>query len=106
MDVDIAALPSLDLVDRLKVPGGDVVYFILDSDGQPLYIGRTMGLYTRLGCHSVVRGSPGNGAVRVAWLACSDWREADEIESALIFSLKPPLNARGKRWKLARRQWP
>ena len=107
MDIDIASLPSVALEDRLRIecPGGEAVYFILDIDGNPLYIGATVHLKDRLGCHRVVRGSPENGAVRVAWFAC-DWRTAHRIEADLIYGMKPPLNVRGKQWRLALRNSP
>ncbi len=99
MDIEISALPSLALVDRLAVRECSAVYFILDDDGMPLYIGSTAHLKTRLGCHRVVKGSPENGAIRVAWWEC-DWRLGLKVEADLIFDLQPPLNVRGKRWKI------
>jgi hypothetical protein len=104
---DVAALPSLPLEDRLSLicPGGEAVYFILNAQDEILYIGATVHMHDRLGCHRVVRESPGNGAVRVAWFACN-WRTAHEIEREMIYRWKPPLNVRGKRWKLARRHSP
>lgn len=98
-NIDIKALPSVDLADRLSVGECSAVYFILSADWEPLYIGTTTHLKTRLGCHRVVRGSPDNGAVRVAWWEC-DWRIGMKVEADLIFDLQPPLNVRGKRWKL------
>lgn len=98
--VKISALPSVALTDRLRVSECSAVYFILDADNRTLYVGSTAHLKTRLGCHRVVKGSPENGAVRVAWMLC-DWRLGMKYEADLIFALQPPLNVRGKRWKLA-----
>lgn len=105
MEIDIPALPSVDLVDRLTLKECEAVYFILDANGDPLYIGSTVYLKSRLGCHRIVKGSPENGAVSVAWFAC-DWATANEIEHDLIFKLKPPLNVRGKHCKLRPRRYP
>jgi excinuclease UvrABC nuclease subunit len=98
-DIDIATLPSVALVDRLSAPECEAVYFLLNVEGRPLYIGSTGYLKSRLGCHRVVKASPENGVVAVAWMAC-DWVSGLSVEADLIWELQPPLNVRGKRTKL------
>lgn len=99
MNIDITTLPSIAIADRLTLRESGAVYFLLDAAGVPLYIGTTSFLKTRLGCHRVVRESPENGAVRVAWFYC-DWRLGLVLEADLIFSMQPPLNVRGKRYRM------
>lgn len=96
---DIAALPWLAPADRLALPHGEAIYFLLDRDSAPLYIGATVHLKDRLGCHRWVKPGVDVGIERIAWMP-AEWPASEMLEAELIFKFKPALNVRGKRVKL------
>lgn len=103
---DIAALSSVSPVDRLALPPGEAIYFLLDKDGVPLYIGATVHLKDRLGCHRWLTPAPDSRIDRIAWKPCA-WPASEFLEAELIFKYKPVLNVRGKRVKLhPETRWP
>src|SRR5689334_1700311 len=99
-EVDIASLPSVAVADRLRLPGGTAVYFVLNAAGEVIYIGSALSLRTRWSSHRLRKDCEATGAARIAWMRCDDFKEAMTREVELIFSIKPPLNQRGKTKKM------
>jgi hypothetical protein len=93
--IDIAALPSVAFADRLRLPECEAIYFVLNAEGQPLYIGSSIFLKTRWSSHRILKDGPPAGAVRIAWFRC-EWREALRLEADLILRLDPVLNVIGR----------
>lgn len=96
---DIGTLPWISPVDRLALPGGSAIYFLLDGEGEPLYIGSTAYLKDRMGTNRWLKDGVNVGIERIAWMPC-DWPAGEMLEAELIFKFKPRLNVRGKKVKL------
>lgn len=78
------------LLDQFVPPAGTaVVYALLSSENQVLYIGRTMGARGRLRTHHQEGRVPAS-----AWElhVCSSLGEASALEADLIFQHQPPYN--------------
>ncbi len=74
--------------DMRPARGNWVVYQLLGSDGELLYIGSTGDLYARLAAHDK------SGKRFAGWRAalCASERECRDLEAALIDRDRPPLN--------------
>ncbi|NJL11288.1 MAG: helix-turn-helix domain-containing protein [Calothrix sp. SM1_7_51] len=85
-------LPSVRFGENQSLPNTPGVYFVLNQNGEILYIGQSINLRQRLRVgHHRYSEFLGIGAVCVAWLSCNI-DELEDIEVQLIHLLKPILN--------------
>ena len=89
--LDLSALPSVLLKNRLMLPKISCIYFAM-SDGTIQYIGRSTNLYQRWAAHH--RYNDLHPDSHIAWFEFSDSSLLPEIERALIAWFKPPLNGK------------
>ena len=89
-------LPSVYLLDKENLPNCAAIYFVSDSKGQVLYIGRTVNLVLRWREHhrfKQLKRFNRKDRVSISWMTCSnDINTLSNLENELIKLYKPPLN--------------
>lgn len=94
--INLSKLPSVYLLEKDKLPHCAAIYFVSDSKGQLLYIGRTVNLVERWRehhrFHQLKRLNRKN-RISISWLTCSnDINALSNLENEFIKLYKPPLN--------------
>ncbi len=89
--INPAALPSLPLEERKRLPGTAAIYFVL-SDDTVLYVGKATNLYQRWDAHHRLKQLNEHGGCRIAWMTVDDAGLLDEMERACIAHFEPVLN--------------
>jgi hypothetical protein len=87
--LDVSSLPSMLLSDRSQLPKISCVYFAISS-GNIQYIGRSVNLHSRWTGHHRTNCLATDS--HIAWIEVSNLDLLPEIEAALIYWFKPPLN--------------
>lgn len=94
--IDIADLPAVSLLEKNKLPNCAAIYFVTDSNGQIIYIGRTVNLLARWKEHhrfNQLKRFNRKNALSISWLNCSnDITTLSKLENEFINLYKPPLN--------------
>ncbi|MBD2210756.1 GIY-YIG nuclease family protein [Nostoc linckia FACHB-104] len=95
-NIKLSELPSVYLLDKDKLPNCAAIYFVSDSQGQILYIGRTINLAARWREHhrfKQLKRFNRKDRINISWVNCSNQINAlPTIENELINLYKPPLN--------------
>lgn len=94
---DLSMLPSLVLIDYLKLPTKPGVYIVLDGRGSIKYVGKAAGkngLKGRWGKRRAIECID-KGGVSLRFIVVNDKKEAANIEGDLIRLLKPEWNVNG-----------
>ncbi|BAY33138.1 hypothetical protein NIES2107_50330 [Nostoc carneum NIES-2107] len=95
-NINLSELPSVYLLDKDKLPNCAAIYFVSDSKGQILYIGRTINLAARWREHhrfKQLKRFNRKDPINISWVNCSNQINAlTTIENELINLHKPPLN--------------
>ncbi|MDZ7956526.1 MAG: GIY-YIG nuclease family protein [Aulosira sp. DedQUE10] len=95
-NIKFAELPSVYLLDKDKLPNCAAIYFVSDSKGQILYIGRTVNLVGRWREHhrfKQLKRFNRKDRISISWINYShDINALPTIENELINLYKPPLN--------------
>ena len=96
-NIKLSELPSVYLLDKDKLPNCACIYFVSDSKGQILYIGRTVNLVERWREHhrfNQLKRFNRKDRVSISWMTCSnDINTLSSLENELIKLYKPPLNS-------------
>ncbi|PSB31558.1 GIY-YIG nuclease family protein [Chlorogloea sp. CCALA 695] len=94
--ITIADLPSVHLLDKNRLPNCAAIYFVTDSNGQIIYIGRTVNLVARWKDHhrfNQLKRFNRKNLLSISWLNCSnDLSTLSKLENEFINLYKPPLN--------------
>lgn len=89
-------LPSIYLLNKDNLPNCAAIYFVSDSKGQILYIGRTVNLVARWRDHhrfNQLKRFNRKNPVSISWMTCSnDPNTLLKLENEFINLYKPPLN--------------
>lgn len=91
-------LPSVELVNgiranRAKLPHSSGIYFFLDADNKPLYIGASIDINVRVTVnHPKLEDAIRIGAKKIAWWLSDDEKLFFHLELKLIKLFKPILN--------------
>ena len=92
----LSELPSVHLLDKDNLPDCAAIYFVCDSKGQILYIGRTVNLLYRWREHhrfNQLKRLNRKERVSISWIVCSkDINTLSKLENEFISLYKPPLN--------------
>lgn len=95
-EIKIAELPSVHLLEKNRLPNCAAIYFVADSNGQVIYIGRTVNLVARWKDHhrfNQLKRFNRKNLLSISWLNCSnDLSALSNLENELINLYKPPLN--------------
>ncbi|WP_200892361.1 GIY-YIG nuclease family protein [Aliterella atlantica] len=95
-DINIADLPSVHLLDKNNLPNCAAIYFVSDSKGQIIYIGRAGNLVARWRDHHrfiQLKRFNRKNPLSISWLTCSnDINTLSNLENEFIKLYKPPLN--------------
>lgn len=95
-NIKISELPSVYLLKKHKLPSCAAIYFVSDSNGQIIYIGRTVNLVERWREHhrfNQLKRFNRKTRVTISWISCSnDIKILSQLESEFINLYKPPLN--------------
>lgn len=95
-NIKLSELPSVYLLDKDNLPNCAAIYFVSDSKGQVLYIGRTVNLASRWREHhrfNQLKRFNRKNRVSISWMTCSnDLNTLSNLENSLIKLYKPPLN--------------
>jgi predicted GIY-YIG superfamily endonuclease len=95
-NIKLSKLPSVYLLDKDKLPNCAAIYFVSDSKGQILYIGRTINLVGRWREHhrfKQLKRFNRKDRITISWINCSNQiNSLPTIENELINLYKPPLN--------------
>ncbi|OYD96233.1 excinuclease ABC subunit C [Nostoc sp. 'Peltigera membranacea cyanobiont' 210A] len=95
-NIKLSELPSIYLLEKEKLPTCPAIYFVSDSKGQILYIGRTVNLFQRWREHhrfQQLKRFNRRNRVSISWMTCSnDLNTLSKLENELIELHKPPLN--------------
>lgn len=97
MDVDsvnLAELPTVAFTERKALPDVPAVYFVLDGNGDMLYIGQSLSIARRWVSHSHHKKLRLLGARRIAWLTVSDPSLLLQVERACIEHFQPSVNGK------------
>lgn len=86
-----AALPSVSLIDRNRLPSKPCIYFAIDAQGVVQYIGRSANPRKRWRQHHCAPALAEMENVRIAYLLI-DADLLHNVELALIEWFNPPLN--------------
>lgn len=89
--IDLNTLPSLPLTNRKQLPAISAVYFCLDSNGQLLYVGKTVNLQQRWQQHHRYAQLELIEGVQLAWMSC-EVELLEDTEEDLISLLSPLYN--------------
>lgn len=94
--IKLSELPSVYLLDKDNLPNCAAIYFVSDSKGQIIYIGRTVNLVARWREHhrfKQLKRFNRKNPVTISWLTCSnDLTTLSNLENEFIKLYKPPLN--------------
>jgi len=95
-NINLSTLPSVYLADKDSLPTCAAIYFVSDSKGQILYIGRTVNLFKRWREHhrfKQLKRFNWKDCVSISWLTCSNNLSIlSSLENEFIQRYKPPLN--------------
>jgi excinuclease UvrABC nuclease subunit len=86
--VNLAELPSVAFEQRQALPECSAVYFLLSTDGEVVYIGRTRNLSNRFTRH---HRRTQFESLKIAWLRVSV-DELKDVEQSAIALFRPRLN--------------
>ena len=89
--IDLASLPCVELSDRSLLPGVAAIYFAVDDSGVVQYIGKTKNLNRRWIAHHRLRELKSIPGIKISYMML-DTDMLGQVEDALIFWFKPPLN--------------
>lgn len=96
LEIKLSDLPSVYLLDKDNLPNCTAIYFVSDSKGQVLYIGRTVNLVERWRQHhrfNQLKRFNRKDRVSISWMTCSnDLKTLSNLEVEFIKLYKPPLN--------------
>jgi len=94
--INIVDLPSVSLLTKNSLPNCAAIYFVTDSNGQIIYIGRTVNLVARWKDHhrfNQLKRFNRKNPLSISWLNCSsDLSTLSNLENEFIDLYKPPLN--------------
>lgn len=90
--IELLDLPSVPLNRRSELPTVPSIYFVINSNGDVQYIGRSVNPRARWMSHHQQSNLVGIGDIKIAWIEISDHSLLPHIETALIHWFKPPLN--------------
>lgn len=94
--IKLSELPSVYLLDKDSLPNCAAIYFVSDSKGQILYIGRTINLVARWREHhrfNQLKRFNRKNPLTISWITCSnDLTTLSNLENEFIKLYKPPLN--------------
>jgi predicted GIY-YIG superfamily endonuclease len=95
-DIKLSELPSVSLLEKGNLPNCAAIYFVSNSKGQILYIGRTVSLVERWREHhrfNQLKRFNRKDRIIISWMACSnDINTLSNLENEFIKLYKPPLN--------------
>ncbi|PSM49732.1 excinuclease ABC subunit C [Chroococcidiopsis sp. CCALA 051] len=95
-NLQLSELPSVYLLNKDNLPSCAAIYFVSDSTGQILYIGRTGNLVSRWREHHRFRQLKKlnrKNQVSISWLRCNnDINTLSNLETEFLELYKPPLN--------------
>jgi predicted GIY-YIG superfamily endonuclease len=95
-ELKLSELPSVYLLEKNNLPNCAAIYFVSNSKGQIIYIGRTFNLVERWREHhrfNQLKRFNRKNSISISWLACSnDINTLSALENELIKLYKPPLN--------------
>jgi predicted GIY-YIG superfamily endonuclease len=95
-NIKLSELPSVYLLEKYKLPSCAAIYFVGDSKGQVLYVGRTVNLVNRWQDHhrfNQLKRLNQKNRISISWLSCSNDRNTlSNLENDFIKLYKPPLN--------------
>lgn len=95
-NIKISELPSVYLLDKDRLPNCAAIYFVFDSKGQIIYVGRTINLVERWKAHhrfNQLKRFNRKNTLSISWLTCSsDIENLSNLENEFIKLYKPPLN--------------
>ena len=95
-NIKLSDLPSVYLLDKDNLPNCAAIYFVSDSKGQVLYIGRTVNLVERWRQHhrfNQLKRFNRKDRLSISWMTCSnDIKTLSNLEDEFIKLYKPPLN--------------
>ncbi|WP_071188941.1 GIY-YIG nuclease family protein [Trichormus sp. NMC-1] len=95
-NINLSELPSVYLLEKDSLPHCAAIYFISDSQGQIIYIGRTVNLCERWKAHHrfhQLRRFNKKNRLNICWLTCNrDLETLANLENEFIRLYKPPLN--------------
>jgi excinuclease UvrABC nuclease subunit len=92
--IDLMTLPSMPIDRCRELPACAAVYFVLDADGQVLYIGQTGELRTRWTAHHRRKAYAAAPGARLVWLTISDKDLLLSVEAACIAFFQPRDNGK------------
>lgn len=94
--IKVSELPSVQLLDKHILPNCAAIYFVSDSKGQIIYIGRTVNLFERWKAHhrfNQLKRLNRKNKLNISWFDCSFHTEIiSTLENKFINLYKPPLN--------------
>lgn len=94
--INVADLPSVSLLEKNKLPNCAAIYFVADSNGQIIYIGRTVNLLARWKDHhrfNQLKRFNRKNPLSISWLSSSnELTTLSKLENEFINLYKPPLN--------------
>jgi hypothetical protein len=90
--INLSSLPSVSLKLRSQLPEAVCIYFVVDSQNQIQYIGRSTNLRKRWLSHHRVNQLESIDGIRIIYLIIDSVELLPEIEKALIEWFSPPLN--------------
>jgi predicted GIY-YIG superfamily endonuclease len=95
-EIKLSELQSIYLLDKDNLPNCAAIYFVSDSKGQILYIGRTVNLVKRWKDHhrfKQLKRFNRKDPISISWMGCiNDKNTLLYLENELIKLYKPPLN--------------
>lgn len=91
--MDITALPHVSIHRRVDLPNISAIYFVLDEDCRPLYIGQSHLMRNRWEAHVKKAAAIEMGGWRIAWTAVPE-DQLSTVERQMIELFDPPLNVR------------
>lgn len=95
-EIKLSELQSIYLLDKDNLPNCAAIYFVSDSKGHILYIGRTVNLVKRWKDHhrfKQLKRFNRKDRISIRWMACiNDKNTLLYLENELIKLYKPPLN--------------
>lgn len=87
-DFNLSELPFVYLLDKGNLPSCAAIYFVSDSNGQILYIGRTVNLLARWREHhrfNQLKRFNRKNHISIRWMVCgNDINTLSTIENELI----------------------
>ena len=90
--IDLQALPSLPLAQRLSLPNIPAIYFVINTAQEVLYIGAAQSLCLRWYHHNYHQQFAEHGNVYIAWMQMHSHDVMYEAERELICYFRPQYN--------------